>query len=65
MGDSTGTATFAVQGEDPYQDGASFNLTITGTTGGNYEDLDTSAVSTVTVEDTMSSSGEGRLVGIG
>ena len=44
---------FAIQGEDPYVDGGSTTVSISGTTGGNFEDLDTSDTATVTVEDTI------------
>ncbi|THF54992.1 retention module-containing protein [Pseudothauera rhizosphaerae] len=53
VGETTGTSTaFAVQGDDVYNDGESYSVSITGTTGGNYEALDTSDTATVTVSDT-------------
>ncbi|WP_460566091.1 retention module-containing protein, partial [Hydrogenophaga aquatica] len=53
-GETSGSVTFPVQGDDPYKDGETFELTITDAEGGNYEDLDTSgAVATVTVNDTI------------
>ncbi|KEA62986.1 T1SS secreted agglutinin RTX [Marinobacterium lacunae] len=41
------------QGEDPYVDGGSFNVSIASTSGGNYEDLDTSDTATITINDTI------------
>ncbi|WP_272701724.1 immunoglobulin-like domain-containing protein, partial [Desulfovibrio sp. Fe33] len=51
-GTTTGSATFAVQGDDPYVDGGSFTVGIDSTTGGNYENLNTDDTATVTVSDT-------------
>jgi len=51
-GQTSGSVTFAVQGDDPYVDGETFELTIENAVGGNYEALDIGAVSTVTVQDT-------------
>jgi hypothetical protein len=42
-----------VQGDDPYLDGSVTTLTITGTAGGNYEQLNTSDTALVTVKDTL------------
>ena len=54
VGQTTGTSTaFAVQGDDVYVDGSTDTLTITGTTGGNFEALDTADTGTVTVNDTV------------
>ena len=53
VGDTSGSVTFPVQGDDPYVDGESFGVAISGTSGGNYEALDTSDVSTVSVKDTI------------
>ncbi len=52
-GETSGSVTFAVQGDDPYVDGEAFELTIDNAAGGNYEDLDISAVAAVTVQDTI------------
>src|SRR5688572_4972948 len=53
-GQLTGTSSaFAVQGDDPYVDGTTTTLTITGTLGGNYEQLATGDTALVTVEDTI------------
>src|SRR5688572_13288338 len=53
-GETTATASaFAVQGDDPYVDGTTTTLTITGTLGGNYEQLATGDTALVTVEDTI------------
>src|SRR5699024_10169051 len=52
-GQTTGSVTFPnPKADSPYVDGETQEYGITGTTGGNYEHLDTTAVSTVTVEDT-------------
>ena len=40
-------------GEDVYKDGSNFQLSVAGTTGGNFEKLDTSDTATVTVKDTV------------
>ena len=54
VGQTTGSVTFAnPNGEDVYVDGGPDSYSITGSAGGNYEELDTSATSTVTVEDTV------------
>ena len=52
-GTTSGSVTFAVQGDDAYVDGESFDVSISSTSGGNYEDLNTDDVATVTVEDTI------------
>ncbi|WP_272700607.1 immunoglobulin-like domain-containing protein, partial [Desulfovibrio sp. Fe33] len=52
-GTTTGSATFAVQGDDPYVDGGSFTVGIDSATGGNYENLNTDDTATVTVSDTV------------
>ncbi|APO52416.1 immunoglobulin-like domain-containing protein [Bradyrhizobium diazoefficiens] len=53
-GQTTGTSTpFAVQGDDPYVDHETYPVSVTGATGGNYELLDTTDTSTVTVNDTI------------
>lgn len=46
---------FTVQGDDVYVDGESYDVTITTTTGGNFEALDLTSTSTVTVSDTTDS----------
>jgi T1SS-143 domain-containing protein len=52
-GTTTGSVTFANPNADtPYVDGDTLQYEITGSTGGNYEDLDTTSKATVTVEDT-------------
>jgi len=57
VGQTTGSVTFAnPNGEDVYVDGGTESYSITGAAGGDYEDLDTSATSTVTVTDTVDSS---------
>jgi hypothetical protein len=53
-GQTTGAVTFAnPNGEDVYVDPQTLVYSITGTTGGNYEALDTSDVSTVSITDTI------------
>jgi T1SS-143 domain-containing protein len=53
-GATTGTsAPQAAQGDDVYVDGESFNVGIQSTSGGNYEQLDTTDTATVTVSDTI------------
>jgi hypothetical protein len=52
-GQTTGSVTFPVQGDDPYIDPETFSLSITGSTGGNYEKLDTSDKADVSVKDTI------------
>ncbi|GEM_PF-1246485 len=52
-GATTGSsAPQAAQGDDVYVDGESFNVGIQSTSGGNYEDLDTTDTATVTISDT-------------
>ena len=52
VGASTGTSTpFAVQGDDPYVDGESYTVSISGATGGNFEALNTADTAKVTVND--------------
>src|SRR6185503_1330627 len=42
VGQTSGVSTpFSVQGDDPYVDAASTTVAITGTTGGNFEALNT------------------------
>ena len=54
VGGTSGVSTaFAVQGDDPYVDGESYTVAIDGTSGGNYEALDTSDTATVTINDTI------------
>jgi T1SS-143 domain-containing protein len=54
VGDTSAASTpFAVQGDDPYVDGESYTVEVTGTSGGNYSSLDTSDDATVTVNDTI------------
>ncbi|EHD20547.1 type 1 secretion target domain [Brenneria sp. EniD312] len=53
-GATTGTSSaFAVQGEDVYQDGESYTLSVTNAGEHNFEQLDTSDTATVTVTDTV------------
>jgi hypothetical protein len=53
-GQTTGTSSaFAVQGDDVYNDGENYTVGITGSTGGNYEALDTSDTALVTITDTV------------
>lgn len=44
------------QGEDPYVDGENYTVSIVSTSGGNYEDLDTSDTALVTINDTIDTS---------
>ncbi|WP_420370947.1 immunoglobulin-like domain-containing protein [Halarcobacter ebronensis] len=44
---------FNIQGDDVYNDGESYNVSVTSTTGGNFESLDTTDTSKVTVSDTI------------
>ncbi|TGW03896.1 immunoglobulin-like domain-containing protein [Mesorhizobium sp. M2E.F.Ca.ET.154.01.1.1] len=54
VGATSGVSTaFAVQGDDPYVDGESYQVGVSGTSGGNFEALDTSDKATVTVHDTI------------
>ncbi|MCL2891226.1 immunoglobulin-like domain-containing protein, partial [Brenneria tiliae] len=53
-GATTGTSSaFAVQGDDVYQDGESYTLSVTDAGEHNFEQLDTSDTATVTVTDTV------------
>ncbi|PWC17079.1 immunoglobulin-like domain-containing protein, partial [Brenneria nigrifluens] len=53
-GSTTATSSaFAVQGEDVYQDGESYTLSVTNAGEHNFEQLDTSDTATVTVTDTV------------
>src|SRR5699024_9411613 len=53
-GQTSGSVTFAnSKGDTPYQDGETQEYKIDSATGGNYEALDTTDVSTVTVVDTV------------
>ena len=53
-GATSGTsATQAIQGDDVHLDSASFDVSISGTSGGNYEDLNTADTATVTISDTI------------
>ncbi|NVJ54329.1 MAG: hypothetical protein HWD90_11565, partial [Campylobacteraceae bacterium] len=52
-GTTTGTSTpFSVQGDDVFKDAGTETVTITGITGGGYDNLDTSDESIITVTDT-------------
>ncbi|RWA87438.1 MAG: hypothetical protein EOQ32_24740 [Mesorhizobium sp.] len=51
-GQTQGQVTFAAPGDDPYNDASTLNLGISNTSGGNYEQLDTSDTATVAVHDT-------------
>jgi hypothetical protein len=53
VGQTTGSVTFPVQGDDVYQDGGTFDITMTNATGGNYEQLVHTDTATVTVNDTI------------
>ncbi|MCT7468416.1 immunoglobulin-like domain-containing protein, partial [Aliarcobacter cryaerophilus] len=44
---------FAIQTDDVYKDGETYEITVTGTTGGNFENLVTTDKATVTVTDTI------------
>src|SRR4029453_14396041 len=50
---SAASTAFAVQGDDPYADGESYAVSISGTPGGDYEALDTTDTALVTVNDTI------------
>ena len=50
---SADSTAFAVQGDDPYNDAESYSVAISGTTGGNFEALDTTDTATVTINDTI------------
>ena len=53
-GQLTGTSTpFDIQGDDVYVDGEDYVVSISETSGGNFEDLDTSDTALVTIEDTV------------
>ncbi|WP_040342973.1 immunoglobulin-like domain-containing protein, partial [Brenneria sp. EniD312] len=53
-GSTTGiSSAFAVQGDDVYQDGESYTLSVTDSGEHNFEQLDTSDTATVTVTDTV------------
>ena len=53
-GDSTGTSSAqAAQGDDVFIDGESFGVSISSTSGGNYEAVDTTDTATVTISDTI------------
>lgn len=52
-GGTTGSVTFTnPNGEDVYQDGETLEYSIAASSGGNYQDLDTTAKSTITIQDT-------------
>ncbi|SFP61976.1 Calx-beta domain-containing protein, partial [Mesorhizobium sp. NFR06] len=54
VGATSGVSTaFAVQGDDPYVDSQSYQVGVSGTSGGNFEALDTTDKATVTVHDTI------------
>ncbi|WP_221627178.1 immunoglobulin-like domain-containing protein [Halopseudomonas xiamenensis] len=54
VGATSGTSDpFEIQTDDVYVDGESYDVTITGTTGGNFEDLVTTDTASVTVTDTI------------
>ncbi|WP_036191089.1 retention module-containing protein, partial [Marinobacterium lacunae] len=54
VGQTSGTSTpFSVQGDDPYVDGESYGVSVSGTSGGEFDSLDTSDTGTVTVNDTI------------
>ena len=53
VGELTGSVTFPVQGDDVYADGETFNLSISSAVGGDYEQLVTTDIATVTVTDTI------------
>ncbi|MGL5707841.1 MAG: retention module-containing protein, partial [Aeromonas sp.] len=52
-GELTGNVTVDAPGDDVYQDGTSLTVSITGSSGGNYEQLDTGSKVTTAVADTL------------
>jgi len=54
VGSNTGTSTpFPIQGDDPYVDGESYSVGISGASGGEFADLDITDTAQVTIEDTI------------
>ncbi|WP_279387514.1 retention module-containing protein [Marinobacterium mangrovicola] len=54
VGETSGTSEpFDVQGDDVYEDGESYAVSISSVSGGNFEALDSSDTATVTVNDTI------------
>ncbi|WP_188752397.1 retention module-containing protein, partial [Marinobacterium zhoushanense] len=54
VGQTSGTSTpFSVQGDDPYVDGESYSVSVSGTSGGDFDSLDTTDTGAVTVNDTI------------
>jgi T1SS-143 domain-containing protein len=43
----------SAQGDDPYVDGENFTVSVASTTGGNFEQLDTTVTALVTINDTI------------
>ncbi|WP_421180525.1 retention module-containing protein, partial [Aeromonas enteropelogenes] len=52
-GELSGSVTVAAPGDDVYKDGSNLTVSITGSSGGNYEKLDTSSTVTTEVADTV------------
>ena len=52
-GELSGNVTVDAPGDDVYQDGTSLTVSITGSSGGNYEQLDTGSKVTTAVADTL------------
>ncbi|TNH79625.1 retention module-containing protein, partial [Aeromonas sobria] len=52
-GELNGSVTVDAPSDDVYQDGSSLTVSITGSSGGNYEQLDTSSKATTEVADTV------------
>ncbi|MCX7129193.1 immunoglobulin-like domain-containing protein, partial [Aeromonas sp.] len=52
-GELSGSVTVDAPSDDVYKDGSSLTLSITGSSGGNYEQLDTSSTVTTDVADTV------------
>jgi Ca2+-binding RTX toxin-like protein len=53
VGSTTGIVSFSVQGDDPYIDTTTTNVTITAATGGNYEVLNTTDTASIVITDTV------------
>lgn len=54
IGSTVATSTpFAIQGDDPYIDGESYTVSVSSTTGGDFENLDTTDTSLITIFDTI------------
>jgi VCBS repeat-containing protein len=54
IGSNTGTSTpFAVQGDDPYLDGETYDVAISSASGGEFDDLNITDTAQVTIDDTI------------